>query len=93
MTPKANLRIYILSWIELVGIVRYVSPDKSCDYLETASRLLFIRQESQDSDSLDELCKGRHRKKVGILFTDRPEKPMATGAIVHTPKEIVTLKT
>jgi len=86
-------RINAVPWVELVGVVRYVSADKSYAYVEIANKLLRVNQGTTESDViLDAIRRMKVGKKIGILFTDLPDKPVAIRAVSHNPSELCKIK-
>lgn len=88
-----HYQINAAPWVELVGIVRFGSKDRSYAYVEIENRLLRVNQGKPEMDTiLGAICDMKIGKKVGILFTDLPDKPVVVRAIVCNPAELCTLQ-
>lgn len=72
-----NQQISLAPWVELVGVLQRLFCDESYVYLEIANRLISFRQELAGSAIiLNGLSKNMIGKKIGVLLTDLPDKPI-----------------
>ena len=85
-----NHQISADPWVEWVGVLRNIFCDESHVRVEIANKLLSFRQISAESDIiLNNLSKNMIGRKIGILFTDLPNKPIAIRTVsMHDPPKV-----